>query len=175
MANYSKKAQHLWRCSTHNIHKPRVACTIVWQPWAIKNATPMVLKHVFRNTNSVVSCGKKRQIMHLFTPNHFTLYYQQHHHLQLTLKQLAPFPWLTTPLPLRGTIGYCSWSLRNEECKGLGVRLCMHYTISPFIINHATPTLVSSRNSTRVVPMIAQGWRAKVLSTLGYNQLKSDR
>ena len=25
---------------------PRVACTIVWQPWTIETATPMVLKHV---------------------------------------------------------------------------------------------------------------------------------
>ena len=25
----------------------QVACTIVWQPWAIETATPMALKHVF--------------------------------------------------------------------------------------------------------------------------------
>ena len=37
--------------------------------------------------------------------NNFTLHYPQHHHPQLTLKQLPPFPWLTTPLPLRGGAG----------------------------------------------------------------------
>ena len=30
--------------------QPRVACTIVWQPWAIKSATPMALKRAFYNT-----------------------------------------------------------------------------------------------------------------------------
>ena len=34
----------------HSICQPRVACTIVWQPWAIKSATPTALKHVFCNT-----------------------------------------------------------------------------------------------------------------------------
>ena len=43
--------------------------------------------------------------MHLFTPTHFTFYYQQHHLPQLTLKQLPPFPWLTTPLSLRRGAG----------------------------------------------------------------------
>ena len=43
--------------------------------------------------------------MHLFTTTHFTIYYQQHHLPQLTLKQLPPFPWLTPPLPLRGGAG----------------------------------------------------------------------
>ena len=50
MADYTKKPQHLWRCSTHNIHYSRIACTIVWQPWAIENATPMVLARLFHNT-----------------------------------------------------------------------------------------------------------------------------
>ena len=50
MAIYSEKAQHLRRCSLHTTCSPRVACTIVWQPWAIKSATPMVLKHSFHNT-----------------------------------------------------------------------------------------------------------------------------
>ena len=49
------------------------------------------------------------------------------------------------------------------------------HIILPLIINNATLTIVSSRNSVRVVFLIAWGWRAKVLATLGYNQLKSDR
>ena len=36
-----KKAQHRWRCSPQTIRYPRVACTIVWQPWAIKSGIPM--------------------------------------------------------------------------------------------------------------------------------------
>ena len=47
--------------------------------------------------------------------------------------------------------------------EGLGVRLCMPYTILPFIINHATSTIVSPRNSVRVVPLIARGWRGTSL------------
>ena len=50
IADYEKKTQHRWRCSTHNLRKPRVACTIVWQPWAIKSATPTALKCAFYNT-----------------------------------------------------------------------------------------------------------------------------
>ena len=47
MADYSKKAQHLRRWSTQTVCYPRVACTIVWQPWAIKSATPTALKRAF--------------------------------------------------------------------------------------------------------------------------------
>ena len=50
MADYVEKAQHLWRCTPYNIHYPRVAYTIVWQPWAIKNATPTALKRLFHDT-----------------------------------------------------------------------------------------------------------------------------
>ena len=50
MVGNVEKAQHLWRCSTQIICYPRVACTIVWQPWAIENATPMVLARLFHNT-----------------------------------------------------------------------------------------------------------------------------
>ena len=50
MADYTKKPQHLRRCSPQTIRQPRVACTIVWQPWAIKNATPTALKRSFYNT-----------------------------------------------------------------------------------------------------------------------------
>ena len=99
--------------------------------------------------------------------NHFTLYYQLRQHHLLTFKQIAPFSCLITPLPLRRIIGCCSWSLRNEESKGLEVRLRMPYTIPPLIINHATLIIISSRNSVRVVLLIAQGWRAKAKSTLG--------
>ena len=49
MADYSKKAQHLRRWSTQTVCYPRVACTIVWQPWAIKSATPTALKRSFHN------------------------------------------------------------------------------------------------------------------------------
>ena len=54
MLDYAEKVQHLRRCSTHNIRQPRVACTIVWQPWAIKSATPMVLKCTFPDAISLV-------------------------------------------------------------------------------------------------------------------------
>ncbi len=75
MANYAKKPQHLRRCSPQTILQPRVACTIVWQPWAIKSTTLTALKHVFCNTIPTISYGKIRQIMHLFITSHFTLYY----------------------------------------------------------------------------------------------------
>ena len=51
----------------------------------------------------------------------------------------------------------------------------MTQIILRFIINDITPIIVLSRNSVRVVLLIAQGWRAEVLATLGYNHLKSDR
>ena len=50
MGDKSEKAQHRWRCSTHTIPQPRIACTIVWQLWAIKSATPTALKRAFCNT-----------------------------------------------------------------------------------------------------------------------------
>ena len=53
MADNAEKAQHLRRCFPQTIRYPRVACTIVWQPWAIKNATPTALEHVYRNVNYV--------------------------------------------------------------------------------------------------------------------------
>ena len=53
----------------------------------------------------IISPSKTRHITRCFASNRFTLYYQQHHHTQLTLKQLPPFPWLTPPLPLRGGAG----------------------------------------------------------------------
>ena len=110
----------------------------------------------------ILSC-KIRLIIVWNSLTYFTLHYQHYRHPQLTPKWPPPFPWLTTPLPLRGTIGRCSWSLRNEESKGLGERLCLPYPISPFIINHATPTIVSPRNSVRVVLLIARGWRGTSL------------
>jgi len=39
----------------------------------------------------------------------------------------------------------------------------MTQTISPLIINHVALTIVSSRNSVRVVLLIAQGWRGTSL------------
>jgi len=137
-----------------------------------------IIKHVF-------SHAKTRQITRQTASNHFTLYYQLHHLPQLTLKQRPPFQRVTTPLSLRRTIGRCSWSLRNEESKGLGVRLCLPNIISPLIINKAMLTIVSSRNcigiallsqwmnfailmsswgnSVRVVLLIARGWRGTSL------------
>ena len=41
----------------------------------------------------------------LFPSHHFIFHYPQHHHLQLTPKQLPPFQRVTTPLPLRGGTG----------------------------------------------------------------------
>ena len=64
MADNAEKAQHLRRCSTHNIHEPRVACTIVWQPWAIKSATPMALKRLFYNTiNANIRINKRQNAL----------------------------------------------------------------------------------------------------------------
>ena len=123
-AEYWKKAQHPWRWNAY---------FIIWL------ASFYIIKHV-------ISHGKTRQITRQTASNHFTFNYQPCHHPQITPKPIPPFPWLITPLPLRGTIGRCSWSLRNEESKGLGVGLCLPYTISPLIINHATPTIISPRN-----------------------------
>ena len=112
-------------------------------------------------------CVKSQCVLPYFTrwnaANHFTIKYQHYRHPQLTPKWPPPFPWLTTPLSLRRTIGRCSWSLRNEESKGLGERLCMPYTISPLIINNVTLTIGSPRNSVRVVLLIARGWRGTSL------------
>ena len=71
----------------------------------LESVTPTALKCAFRNIIFIVSCDKKQQSIHLFTTTHFTLYYQQHHLPQLTLKQLSPFSWLTTPLSLRRGAG----------------------------------------------------------------------
>ena len=43
------------------------------------------------------------------------------------------------------------------------VRLCFPYTILHFIINHVTLTIISPRNSVRVVLLIARGWRGTSL------------
>ena len=59
MVDNAEKAQHLRRCSTHNIRYPRVACTIVWQPWAIKNATPTALKHSYHRVIDGNICMNK--------------------------------------------------------------------------------------------------------------------
>ena len=118
---------------------------------------------LFHTIICVISSCKTRQIARWFAPNHFTFNYQQHQYHQLTSKQFPPFQEVTTPLSLRRTIGRCSWSLRNEESKGLGERLCLPYIILRFIINHVTLTIVLSRNSVRVVPLIARGWRGTSL------------
>ena len=39
----------------------------------------------------------------------------------------------------------------------------MMQIVLPLIINHATLTIVLSRNSVRVVPLIARGWRGTSL------------
>ena len=48
--------------------------------------------------------------------------------------------------------------------KTLVSRLCFPYTISPLIINNANLIIVLSRNSIRVVLLIARGWRGTSLS-----------
>ena len=114
-----------------------------------------------------VKCLKWPCVLPCFTrwnaTNRFTFNSQQYHHPKVTPKQLLSFSWLITPLPLRGTIGRCSWSLRNEESKGLRMRLCMPYTILPLIINNATLIIVSPCNSVRVVFLVARGWRGTSL------------
>ena len=72
---------------------------------------PCTLRHFvpcfapFHRVKCLRSCAHLPQIMHLFTITHFTLHYQQYCHPQLPFKQLPLFPWLTTPLPLRGGAG----------------------------------------------------------------------
>ena len=64
MADYAEKAQHLQRCFPHNIRNPRVACTIVWQPWAIKSVTPTALKRSFYNTiNASIRINKHQNAL----------------------------------------------------------------------------------------------------------------
>ncbi|WP_373274160.1 hypothetical protein [Segatella salivae] len=60
VTDYSKKAQHLRRCSPQTIRQPRVACTIVWQPWAIKNATPTALNNKKHNIICIILRDKLR-------------------------------------------------------------------------------------------------------------------
>ena len=96
----------------------------------------------------IISLCKTRHITRWFASNRFTLYYPQHHHPLLTFKQAPLFPRLTTPLPLRG---------------GAVVRLYLPFIVLHFIINPATSTIVSPRNSVRVVLLIAQGWRGTSL------------
>ena len=62
MAGCAEKAQHLQRCSPHIIRSPRVACTIVWQPWAIKSVTPMALKRLFHKMIDIYTQINKWQI-----------------------------------------------------------------------------------------------------------------
>ena len=47
MAGYAEKVQHRWRWSPQTIRKPRVACAIAWQPWAIKGTTLTALKKLY--------------------------------------------------------------------------------------------------------------------------------
>ena len=70
-----------------------------------KSATPMALKHIFRNTISIVSCGKKQQVIAWNNVNRFIFNCQQNHHNLLTFKLLPPFSGLTTPLSLRRGAG----------------------------------------------------------------------
>ena len=70
MANYAKKPQHLRRCSPQTILQPRVACTIVWQPWAIKTATPTALKRVLHDVINVYAHMYKWRV----TPKRYNAY-----------------------------------------------------------------------------------------------------
>jgi len=47
MVDYAEKVQHLQRWSPHTTCWPRVACTIVWQPWAIKRTTLTALRNAY--------------------------------------------------------------------------------------------------------------------------------
>ena len=67
MADNAEKAQHLRRCPTHTIPQPRVACTIAWQPWAIKSATPTALKHIFCNAIPSFHVVKSNKSSHEIT------------------------------------------------------------------------------------------------------------
>ena len=53
MTDYAEKVQHLRRCSPHINPQPRVAYTIVWQPWAIKSTTLTALKYVLHDVINV--------------------------------------------------------------------------------------------------------------------------
>ena len=55
-----------------------------------------------------------------------------------------------------------SFAISENNAVGV-VPFCFPYTILPLIINHATLTIVSSRNSVRVVLLIARGWRGTSL------------
>ena len=44
----------------------------------------------------------------------------------------------------------------------------LHQSILPLVINKATLTIGSPRNSVRVMFLIARGWRAKAKATLGH-------
>ena len=104
--------------------------------------------------------------MHLFTPTHFTFYYQQHHLPQLTLKQFPPFPWLTTPLSLRRGVGgealfplhYYTFNFQQRHTHNYFIsQLRWYCAIIP--MNEFCNIIVSPRNSVRVVLLKARGWR----------------
>ena len=84
--------------------------------WVI-NHKPMIIKmlsHFIKMVlrfapNQPIICIKTRDDLRHFiarnAPNRFMFYYQQHYRNLLISRQLAPFPWLTTPLPLWGGAG----------------------------------------------------------------------
>ena len=41
LATLGYQKRNTYGVVSHATYKPRVACTIVWQPWAIKSGTPM--------------------------------------------------------------------------------------------------------------------------------------
>ena len=82
-----EKVQHLQRCSPRYIHYPRVACTIVWQPWAIKSTTLTALKHsihimihIFSRLNIWRIAPKKRNTYSV--EKCVLIYYLQHNSLK---------------------------------------------------------------------------------------------
>ena len=88
--------------------------------------TPQTTPSIFMANSSPPSSGNHRSLFvkpakrgkqraggeALFALHYFTFYYQQYQYHQLTSKQLAPFPRLTTPLSLRrGAGGEASYAL----------------------------------------------------------------
>ena len=69
MVGCTEKVQYLQRCTTHNIRQPRVAYTIVWQPWAIKSTTLTALVRIFHN---VIYINIRYDLMVAYVPNRNT-------------------------------------------------------------------------------------------------------
>ena len=85
-------------------------------------------------------CVKCSCVLPYFTQwndaNHFIFNNQYHHHPKLIPKQLPPFPWLITPLPLRGGAGGEALFPSLHSTKGLGIRLKIAGVSALFPLHH---------------------------------------